>query len=225
MEVAMVEIIELTPLIASNLALVAGPVVYWAFQRTRPLLVTLHLGLVAAVTGLLLLDVLPECLETVGFTALLAAGLGLLGPVLAERGLRGGKSGGFLLVLAFIAILLHAFTDGVALVAGHDHGHGHGHAEAHGHGLSLWAAVALHRLPEGAALWWLLRPRGRERALAGLTAVAAATTLGFVLGESALPVLDGNKLALFQAFVAGVLLHVVVHHYRAPQLEAAHALR
>jgi hypothetical protein len=78
----------------------------------------------------------------------------------------------------------------------------------------LWLAVVLHRLPEGAALWWLMRPLGERGARVALALVAAATTLGFLLGGAAAPDLGTAGAALFQAFVAGVMLHVLGHAYR-----------
>jgi uncharacterized protein len=226
------EIVEVFPLVASIAALWAGPFVYRAASRARGFVLALHVALIAAIFALVVLEILPECVAEAGWPALGVAALGLLGPVLAERGLvraagtRGAPSGGALSVVVGVAVLalgLHAFTDGVALIAGHDHGHlGHG-GHAHEHGFGLFAAVILHRLPEGATIYWLLRSRGEKTARLGLLAVAAATVAGFLFGDAALPALEGAGLALLQAFVGGVLLHVIMHHRKAPALEAAHA--
>jgi uncharacterized protein len=226
------EIVEVFPLLASIAALWAGPFVYRAASRARGFVVVLHVALVAAIFALVVLEILPECIAEAGWPALAVAAIGLLGPVLAERGLvrasasGGAPSGGVLSLVigvAVVAIGLHAFADGVALIAGHEH-HGHtGHGHDHGQGLGLFAAVILHRLPEGATIYWLLRSRGERAAWLGLFAAAAATLAGFVVGDAALPALEGAGLALLQAFVGGVLLHVVLHHRKAPELEAAHA--
>jgi len=217
------EVHELLPLILSLTALAAGPFVYRAAERARTVVVVLHVGLVVAILALVVFEILPECVEAAGLTALLVAGLGLLGPVLAERGLRGAGHGAHRAVVMFalLALVLHGFTDGVALVAGHEH-HEHAHGEGVGFGLVL--AMLLHRLPEGAALWWLMRARGAASAMLAIGSVAAATIAGFAFGETALPALDAAGVALLQAFVAGVLLHVIVHHREAPRLEAAPAL-
>lgn len=228
------EIVEMFPLFASIAALWAGPFVYRAASRARGFVVVLHLALIVAILALVVLEILPECIAEAGWPALLVAALGLLGPVLAERGLQraaptGSTPGGGALSLAIgvalLALGLHAFTDGVALIAGHEH-HGHGGHAGHDHdhaGLGLFAALILHRLPEGAAIYWLLRSRGERVASLGLAAVAAATVAGFVVGEAALSALEGMALALLQAFVGGVLLHVIIHHRKAPELEAVHA--
>src|SRR5688572_26281840 len=227
------EIVEVFPLLASIAALWAGPFVYRAASRARAFVVVLHVALVAAIFALVVLEILPECVAEAGWPALAVAALGLLGPVLAERGLvRASASGGapgaralsLVIGVAVVALGLHAFADAVALIAGHEHQGHTGHADHdHGHGLGLFAAVILHRLPEGATIYWLLRSRGESAARLGLAAVAAATVVGFLVGDAALPALEGAGLALLQAFVGGVLLHVVLHHKKAPELEAAHA--
>jgi hypothetical protein len=227
------EIVEMFPLVASIAALWAGPFVYRAASRARGLVVLLHVALIAAIFALVVLEILPECVAEAGWPALIVAALGLLGPVLAELSLQraaagsGPSAGALPLVIgvAVVALGLHAFTDGVALIAGHEQRHGGhaGHDHEHGLGLGLFAALVLHRLPEGATIYWLLRSRGERVASLGLAAVAAATVAGFFFGDVARPALEGTGLALLQAFVGGVLLHVIVHHRKAPELEAAHA--
>jgi hypothetical protein len=232
------EIVEVLPLFLSIGALLAGPFVYRAAVRARALVVALHVALIAAIFGLVVLEILPECVAEAGWPALGVAALGLLGPVLAERGMQravaesarsaaganatvGGAAMSLVVAVAVMALGLHAFTDGVALVAGHEHLEHAGHD--HGHGLGLLAALVLHRLPEGATIYWLLRSRGERAATLGLAAVAVATVAGFVFGDAALPALEGVGIALLQAFVGGVLMHVIIHHRKVPQLEAAHA--
>jgi hypothetical protein len=179
-------------------ALFLGPSLYHLAQKRRVTLWTLHAMVVVTILALVLLEILPECVELAGWTALLAATAGLLGPVLAERRAR---AGGLTLWLALSALALHAFTDGMALS-------GDGHPHAHE---GLWLAVTLHRLPEGAALWWLTRPLGARAATTTLLLVGAATALGASVGEIAIPNLGAVTIALFQAFVGGVMLHVLSH--------------
>jgi hypothetical protein len=50
----------------------------------------------------------------------------------------------------------------------------------------------------------------RPLAVAGM--MAATTCAGFLIGDQALPVASHYALALFQAFVSGTLLHVVLEH-------------
>ncbi|MDE2662659.1 MAG: hypothetical protein OXI39_06630 [Gemmatimonadota bacterium] len=75
-------------------------------------------------------------------------------------------------------------------------------------------AVILHRVAVGLLIWWLLEPRhGVGVATAGVGAILVATTIGFAAGTEILP--DGHAaIELYQAFVAGSLLHVVFHQGR-----------
>jgi hypothetical protein len=201
---------EVALLIASLLALAVGPLLYHTMQRSKLALLGLHAAIVIAIFALIVLHILPECVESAGWLALIAAGAGLLGPVLAEGRLReaSARAPGIALCLALAALLLHEFTDGMALAGGHEHAH-----DAHvTQGLAL--AVVLHRVLEGAALWWLLRPRGPLLSALALALVAGATIAGFALGGQVLPGMDAVSVALFQAFVGGVMLHVLLHRHR-----------
>jgi len=208
---------ETALLIASLLALVVGPLLYHTAKRSKLALLGLHASIVLAIFALIVLHILPECVESAGWLALIAAGAGLLGPVLAENRLRGAAShkNHVALTLALVALLLHEFTDGMALAGGHEHAHGDATTQ------SLALAVVLHRVLEGAALWWLLRPRGPIYAASALVLVALATVAGFALGGHILPGMDAVSVALFQAFVGGVMMHVLLHRHRA-QTETAH---
>ncbi|MDE2732473.1 MAG: hypothetical protein OXM02_02460 [Bacteroidota bacterium] len=79
--------------------------------------------------------------------------------------------------------------------------------------ITITAPILLHRLMVGLMIWWVLFPRyGRWPAAAGIGSLLAATTIGFSLGGM-LPeaMLHGTSGEMFQAFVAGSLLHVVLH--------------
>lgn len=197
------------PLAFAIAALCAGPLLYRAAARSRGATFVLHAAVAVAVLGIVLFEVLPECVESAGWAAVLVASGGLFVPFLAERGLDARASGALrtgLIALAVVALLLHSLVDGLALAAaGHSH-HGHEHG-------GLAGAILLHRLPEGAAVWWLARPSGRGVGVAALATLCATTTLGFVLGGAAYHALEGAAVALFQAFVSGLLLHVVWHRY------------
>ena len=74
------------------------------------------------------------------------------------------------------------------------------------------AYVSEDRLTLGLVLWWLVRPRFGAWAAAGALAfMAVATVAGYCAGGAFGGGLDARELALFEALVAGSLLHVVVH--------------
>jgi hypothetical protein len=112
------------------------------------------------------------------------------------------------LAIAFVlaGLAVHAFLDGTVLVEHGDHG-SHGAVE----GL-LGLGVVLHRLPVGLAIVWLVQPRyGLRGSLVVAAVLMGFSTLGYAVGEAMLAGLAGQGMALFQAFVAGSLLHVVLH--------------
>lgn len=208
-------------LVLSIVALALGPGIV-ALAGARSWVLALVDGFViVTIGGIALIHILPHALLSCGAWAFVGAAAGLLGPMLLERkghahhdDVIGGDAAGHrpALALALLGIAMHAFLDGSAFA---EHGDGHGHThEAHASTELLGLAVVLHRIPEGLAIWWLVRPRagGAKTALFALGMVAAATVLGSRFGDE---LAHGTGAALFsfvQAVVAGSLLHVVIHH-------------
>lgn len=182
-----------------------GPVVFRLARRRSWVLDGLD-GLVLVSVGLLVgMHILPDSIAVAGLLAVLAALVGLAAPMVLERlsGQPHDKSHRIVLWVALAGLLIHAAVDGMALAGGEVHGHAGEH---------LAQAVILHRLPVGVALWWLIRPTsGVLVALGVLAAMAVSTALGFFLAGPLTAPLGGTGVALFQALVAGSLLHVVIH--------------
>ena len=89
----------------------------------------------------------------------------------------------------------------------------HHHHHAQGSAALLALAVILHRLPMGIAVWWLVVPiLGRRVAIALLCTLAAATVIGFGIASQVLVSLSIPGIAIFEATIAGMLLHVVMGH-------------
>lgn len=187
-------------LLAALIGLALGPVVFAALHRAPFTQLALDGFVLVAVVGLVGFHILPEAFEVNGWWAILAASAGLLLPLGVERlrALSSNASHGVVLGIACIALLIHASVDGVGLAA------------ADG-STALAVAVVLHRLPVGLAVWWLVRPQfGRGWALAALAALGVATVGGFALQEAFFAA-EGEAVQLVQAFVAGSLLHVLLH--------------
>ena len=194
------------PLILCLITLAVGPAVYHLARVAGRPLGALDGFVFVAISGLVLLHIVPDSIAIAGWLAAAACLVGLLAPSLAERWLHGraGHAHAVALVLGLVAIGLHAFTDGLALVtrAGGDAGGGH----------QLPMAVILHRLPIGLTIWFLLRPAyGSSVAIGALTLIAVATGIGFAAGGVVQQAVESQGRAAFQAFVAGSLLHVIVH--------------
>lgn len=190
----------------SALVLVLGPVLLGLASRAAGLLAAVDAFVLVSVGGIVLLDVLPDALHHGGWPAIALLVLGFGGPQLLERLLHRAARAVHLaaLGLALVGLVVHATMDGVVL----------GATAADGHDMpaQLALAVLLHRLPEGLTIWWLLRPSwGGKAAAAVLTLVGLATAAGMRLAEHNPHLHEAEPLALFQVFVAGSLLHVILH--------------
>jgi hypothetical protein len=174
--------------------------------RSRSLTQAIDAFVVVTIVGLVLAHIFPHSFATVGPVAIPPAALGLIAPALVHRWVhgRGRREALSALGLALLALSVHALMDGVALASG-------GHGDTHGDMITV--AVVLHRLPVGIAIWWVARPAlGPLAAWTALVVVSVATVAGFVLGEGAMAAASTWGLGIFQALMAGFLLHVVSHH-------------
>lgn len=190
-------------LIGALAALLAAPLIYRA-AIWKPALRRGLDGFVLAAIGILVVaHLLPEAMHAAGPVAIVAALLGLATPILMERvrHMSARRTHTFALALGLAALILHAAIDGVALVPKNGDGGAH-----------LALAVIVHRLPVGLAVWWLVRPRfGRPGAWAVLGAVAVATLIGAAIAGQWEHLQEPWTMAVFQAFVSGMLLHVLFH--------------
>lgn len=208
-------------LILSLVALALGPVLLTILHARGALLEALDGFVLFVITGLVLFHILPHGIEHAGWAALIAAGIGLGGPLLIER-LRdrsAEQAHSAALVLAVIGLVLHGGMDGIAL------GAQVGESKVLADPISL--AVILHRVPDGIAAWWVLRSsRGAKTAIGVLVLVAFFTVLGFRFGAriQTTQSFSHSLLGLFQALVAGSLLHVIVHE-PTPRKHPTHGRR
>ena len=185
-------------LTATLLTLLLGPLLFRLARPLPALLPILDGFIFVGIGGLMLLDILPHSVEVAGFLALAVAALGFFGPTLAERLWHrvGERAHAAALMVALVGILTHSFIDGMALVEG----------------ASLSLAVILHRVPVALALWSLIRPGyGTLIASTVLTLMGLSTIGGYFLGHTLADLATRPALGLFEALVAGSLLHVVFH--------------
>ena len=204
--------IDIHWLLLSLLTLAMGPLLHQLVHRLKTMLAVLDGFVFATISGLVVLHLIPDSIERAGWWALAWALIGLMGPGLIERRLKSlaQQAHAVALLLALVGIGLHAFMDGWALVAPQEA------SEAAQHHM-LPMAVVLHRLPVGLTIWLLLRPiYGAGTALGALFVVAATTAVGSAFSGD----LESRGWGLFQALVAGSLLHVVVH--RSYPIDAEH---
>jgi uncharacterized membrane protein YraQ (UPF0718 family) len=194
-------------LVASIVPLALGPLlVRW--MRPAPWAQSaLDSFVLVSIGGLALLHILPQCFEVGGWLAVAGAFVGLAAPTWAERAIQSVGGGSWrrpILLVALLALLVHATLDGVALA---------GSAARQAYAQALAAAVIVHRVPVGIGLWWFVRTRvGLRAAIATLAVELTGTMAGFFLGDLATRGVTSHALAVFQALVAGSLLHVIVGH-------------
>ncbi|PIE91301.1 MAG: hypothetical protein CR997_01610 [Acidobacteria bacterium] len=196
----------MTFLILSLLALATGPLIFHFIQGRLRWEKFIDGFIFVTISGLVFLHIMPEAIVNGGWLALLFGVLGLIGPSFGEKIFHHNvhQTHKIALILGVMGIFLHAGMDGatLSLPGGHHHGGEHTHE-------LLALAVILHRIPVSLTLWWLLKPEfGRNKAVWMLVLIGIVTVIGYFTGPS---LLHSSSLALFQAFVAGSLLHVVFH--------------
>lgn len=193
-----------------------GPLLVVAARRVRGTGPFVDAFVLVVLFGLVTLHVLPHALVVIGWPGLALAMLGFLAPLYAERALQGHEGGLRRLVIGFalVGLLVHAFSDGIGLSSGDGHGLHEAGAHDHGHSareLLAWAVI-LHRIPVGVSIWWIIpRTLGYGVALATLLVTGLGTVLGYFFGSALIDAGSETALAGFEAFLAGSLLHVVLH--------------
>jgi hypothetical protein len=185
-------------LILSISALLLGPVIY-AFGRTNHVARQILDGFIfITIAGIICVNIIPEALVVGGTIAILFLILGIVFPVVVERGFRGAfhEAHRLVLIIAALGLIVHAIIDGIALLPAQ--------------GGDLAHAVILHRLPVGMAIWWSLRPNlGLPVAIAAFVTISAATAVSYTLGGPMVELAEARSIAYVQAFVSGSLIHVV----------------
>ncbi len=195
-------------LIAALLILAVGPLLSEGPRGRSDFGPVLDGLVMAAIPGLVFLEFVPSALGSGEWSVLLALSAGLALPVAVERTTRraGGMTHRFALLAGLSGVAIHAAVDGAALAT-----------LSPDAPISLPLAAVLHRLPVGAAVWWLVAKEVDRRAAAGaLIVLIAATVFGYAVGGAAAWSMTGSGgVRLFQAAVGGSLVHVVMHQREA----------
>ncbi|MGE0160228.1 MAG: hypothetical protein AB7T31_12530 [Gemmatimonadales bacterium] len=201
-------------LIAALAATAGGPLLYRLLHERPGLTRYVDRFVYVAVPLLVALEILPLSWERRSVIPLLAVGAGLLLPTWigsASQALRRGTEA-VALAVVLTGLLLHSFFDGAGLATVPAAG-----ATGAPSGAAFGLAVVTHRWIEGLVVWWIVRPdRGVKAAVLAVGGVLLTTTFGFALGRE---LLSGGSAGqgtteLYQALVAGSLLHVIFHQGR-----------
>jgi zinc transporter ZupT len=194
-------------LIAALVAPLAGPLLYGVLHDRPVAARVLDRAIYVLVPLLVAWQILPEAWERRSPWPLVAVTVGVLVPTWIERASHAlsHRTDSVALVVGLSGLLLHSLLEGAALAP----------LDPGAAGLALALAVTLHRVVEGLVVWWLIRPRyGAAAAAAGIALLLGATGGGFTLGLELLSGVETQGVALYQAFVAGSLVHVVFHQGR-----------
>lgn len=190
-------------LVASFFSLFVGPLVYQTFgplRRTDKIVSGLVLVIVG---GIILLDILPQTIEEIGYLAVVLLLFGFAGPSLIESTFRkaADKTHRLTIYLGLFGLLVHALIDGAALQTDQIQSSNR-----------LTLALLIHRIPVGLTIWWLLKPiLGERAALLMLLFMGFATVSGFFLNQTISQFESHGFIVALQALVSGSLLHVVVY--------------
>ncbi|HEX4909538.1 MAG TPA: hypothetical protein VFV64_02105 [Permianibacter sp.] len=194
----------MTALIISLISLGLAPWLYGLLHRWRRLHDILDRLLVGVIVLIVLIEVFVEGYEQIGWVGPLLGLVAMALPSLIEQVFSrlALPTHSLTALLGALALAVHSLMDGATLAAA---------------GADQWlaAAVVLHQLPLGLAIWWLVRHAlGRTMSVITLIGMGLATIVGFVLTQQVVPALSHTTAAGLQAFLAGALLHVLIHRHR-----------
>ncbi len=185
-------------------SILLGPIVLSYFPKNRRLDNFLFSFVLISVGGILVLDILPELWQQIGLAMVPILAIGFFGPGLIEVSFlkAADKAHKIALSIGILGLLLHSSIDGMALVESKTNS-------------MLPYAVILHRLVVGLSIWWLVEPIwGKKRSILIFVLVVAATILGYFFADGLInDSISSHTIWLnyFQAFIAGTLLHVIIH--------------
>ena len=190
-------------LLLSLLTLFAGPLLFQWLKSAHVLARTLDRVVVAVLLVLVVVLLVPEIVEPLGWSAIGLVLLGYLLPWVLEKLVKQAAETLHLLSLyvALAGLLLHAMLDGAGLAGSHLH-----------HSSGLGAAIVLHRFGMGLMLWMIIQPVfGKPVAWATLAGMAAATVFGFEFSGWLLPLAGDAVIVGVQAVVIGTIVHSLLH--------------
>lgn len=194
----------MTMLIQSLVSFLLGPLVAILGGRLPSMLPIIDGFVLISLSGLVMLEVIPHAMEEIGLWALGLAMAGLLVPSFIEKSRFriADQAHGMALIFGIVAILLHSMVDGLALAI----------SVAEGNSEAFGSAVILHRLLEGMAAWWLLRPTyGKRLAMATIFAGVLLNLAGWFGGQQLQALVSSFPSSAVMALLGGALLHVIIH--------------
>ena len=186
-------------------AFYAGVFVHPALHSKTRALALIDAFIVLAVLVLLLLSLLPHTFEESGLIGGIGIGLGFGLTVALQRISDSSlaSSRPWALAIVVSALFAHAILDGAALALPEYHQENASH--------SVVIGVLLHRFPLGMVVHHLLGPKLFLPILVA-TLISLFTVTGFLFADQVLNKAQETTQYLLEAFVIGMLVHVVFTH-------------
>ena len=194
-------------LLLSLLMLFAGPLLFVWFSASHQVARRLDRIIVGVLVVMVVVLLVPEIVEPLGWWAALLLLIGYFLPALLEKLVKQAAQTMhlFSLYVALAGLLLHAVLDGAGLAGSEMRA-----------SLGLAAAIILHRFGVGLMLWMIIQPVfGNRTAWMTLFGMAAATILGFEFSERLLPLAGDAFISAMQAVILGTIIHSLVHRGHA----------
>jgi len=183
----------------STLALLLGPLVYAVGYRNAVARKILDGLVFLAIVWIIGVHIIPASLVAGGWLAFVFLLLGIAFPMLLKRVFHVASRTANIAVMlvAALGLLVHALIDGIALLPNS--------------GSGLATAVIVHRIPVGMALWGTFRTAiGTPAAATAFALIIVSTGIAYFLGAPVVEMAESRWLAVFQAFVSGSLIDLVV---------------
>lgn len=189
-------------LICSLIPLLMAPVLYSVLLRRPRTRAVFEKVLYLLISLVVMIHIIPESWELSGVAGLFAAVLGWWIPRMAERSwhIIADRVHRLSLIILAAGIIFHGLLDGAGLASPIDTDH------------VLGWSIVLHHIPMALFVWWLLFPHyGWLWPTFLLSLLALSVVGGFAAGSHLTSLLRDFWIGIFQAFVAGTLIHLTVH--------------
>ena len=197
-------------LVLSCIALILGPILIGYVKITSKYFNILKTFIAVVIAGLVVVHIVPHAMEDAGTIAIFMTIIGFVVPILTEQIVRiqlSQLANYIVTILVLMALALHGFIDGTALV---DHQIMHAD-NSHTHEDWLGFGVVLHRIPLGLTIWWITKAKfGPKIAVFILIGMMLITAIGAGFGKAWLHLISLDTIGIFQALMGGALLHIVV---------------
>lgn len=184
-------------LVVAVLGLAVGPLLARIWDRGEAWREALDGLSITLVGGICLFHLLPHAIDRGGVLAVVAGLAGVVMPLGLQR--VGAGLAKTWTAAAFGLLAMHALFEGAALAV----------VTTGRVGLPLGLAVAAHRLPVGLAVYTAGARGGDWRGWAAVGVLMLATVAGFAVGAPLAGAGTDQAHGIFEALVAGVLLHIV----------------